>query len=88
MHHPTDRIAHTTAFVTPIVEHWLEREIAQFLEKRFNLKDILLWYHPQECPFRETCRSLDVITQTIATGLRSSVATRLEGTGFESRYIT
>ena len=27
MHHPTDRIAHTTAFVTPVVEHWLEREI-------------------------------------------------------------
>ena len=25
MHHPTDRIAHTTAFVTPVVEHWLER---------------------------------------------------------------
>ena len=24
MHHPTDRIAHTTAFVTPVVEHWLE----------------------------------------------------------------
>ena len=29
MHHPTDRIAHTTAFVTPVVEHWLEREIAK-----------------------------------------------------------
>ena len=24
MHHPTDRMAHTTAFVTPVVEHWLE----------------------------------------------------------------
>ena len=23
MHPPTDRIAHTTAFVTPVVEHWL-----------------------------------------------------------------
>ena len=23
MHHATDRIAHTTAFVTPVVEHWL-----------------------------------------------------------------
>ena len=30
MHHPTDRITHTTAFVTPLVEHWLEREIAQW----------------------------------------------------------
>ena len=27
MHHPTDVIAHTTAFGTPVVEHWLEREI-------------------------------------------------------------
>ena len=30
-----DRIAHTMAFVTPVVEHWLEREIAQ-------------WVHPHE----------------------------------------
>ena len=35
MHHPTDRITHTTAFVTPVVEHWLEQEIAQ-------------WVHPHE----------------------------------------
>ena len=32
MHHPTDRITHTTAFVTTVVEHWLEREI-QILKK-------------------------------------------------------
>ena len=31
MYHPTDRITHTTAFVTPVVEHWLEREIAQWV---------------------------------------------------------
>ena len=31
MHHPTDRIIHTTAFVAPVVEHWLEREIAQWV---------------------------------------------------------
>ena len=24
MHHPTDRITHTTGFVTPVVEHWLD----------------------------------------------------------------
>ena len=24
MHHPIDRITHTMAFVTPVVEHWLE----------------------------------------------------------------
>ena len=27
MHHPTDWMTHTTAFVTPVVEQWLEREI-------------------------------------------------------------
>ena len=26
MHHPTDRITHTTAFVTPVVGHWQERQ--------------------------------------------------------------
>ena len=36
MHHPTDRIAHTTAFVTPVVEHWLEWEIAQWV---YPMKD-------------------------------------------------
>ena len=34
MHHPTDRITHTTAFVTPVVEHWPEREIAQWVCNR------------------------------------------------------
>ena len=29
MHHTSDRIAHTMAFVTPVVEHWMEREITQ-----------------------------------------------------------
>ena len=33
MHHPTDRIAHTTAFVTSVVEHRLEREIAQWVKE-------------------------------------------------------
>ena len=28
-----DRITHTTAFVTPVVEHWLEREIAQWVNE-------------------------------------------------------
>ena len=27
MHYPIDRVAYTTAFVTPVVDHWLEREI-------------------------------------------------------------
>ena len=27
----TDRIRYTTAFVIPVVEHWLEREITQWI---------------------------------------------------------
>ena len=27
----TDRLTHTMAFVTPVVEHWLEQEIAQWV---------------------------------------------------------
>ena len=38
MHHPTDRITHTMAFVTPVVEHWLEREIPQWVHP---MKDVL-----------------------------------------------
>ena len=39
MHHPTDRIAHTTAFVTLVVEHWLEREIAQWVHPMKDRSD-------------------------------------------------
>ena len=28
-----DRITHTTAFVKPVVEHWLQREIAQLVHR-------------------------------------------------------
>ena len=37
--HPTDRIAHTTVFITPVVEHWLEREIAQWVHAMKNRSD-------------------------------------------------
>ena len=29
MHQPTEMIAHTTSFVTPVVEHWLEQTYLQ-----------------------------------------------------------
>ena len=35
----TDSIAHTTAFVTPVVEHWLEREIAQWVHPMKDRSD-------------------------------------------------
>ena len=34
MHHPTDITVLTTAFVTPLVEHWLEREIGSTMRDR------------------------------------------------------
>ena len=34
-----DRITHTTAFVTPVVEHWLEREIAQWVHAMKDRSD-------------------------------------------------
>ena len=39
MHHPTDRITHTTIFVTPVVEHWMEREIAQWVHPMKDRSD-------------------------------------------------
>ena len=39
MHHTTDRIAHTTAFVTPVVEHWPEREITQWVHPMKDRSD-------------------------------------------------
>ena len=37
MHHPTDRIAPTVAFLTPVVEHWLVGEIiAQWLHIKYQ----------------------------------------------------
>ena len=39
MHHPTDRIIYTTAFVTPVMEHWLEREIAQWVHSMKDQSD-------------------------------------------------
>ena len=34
-----DRMTHTTAFVTPVVEHWLEREIAQWVNPMKDRSD-------------------------------------------------
>ena len=31
VHHEEGKIAHTTAFVTPVVEHWQVQEIAQWV---------------------------------------------------------
>ena len=54
MHHPTDRITHTTAFVKPVVEHWLEQEIAQWVHSMKDRSDDPS--HQSECSYHgATC---------------------------------
>ena len=39
MYHPTDRLTHTTTFfVTPVVLHWLDREIAQWVHHEGSIR--------------------------------------------------
>ena len=38
MHHPTDRISYTTAFLTPVMEHWLERVMAQWIHHEGSIR--------------------------------------------------
>ena len=45
MHHPINRIVHTTDFVTPVVEHWLEREIAQWVHHEGERGDVYINKH-------------------------------------------
>ena len=37
MHHPTDRITYITAFVTPVVEQWLEQKATEDENKKRNV---------------------------------------------------
>ena len=70
MHHPTDRIAHTTAFVTPVVEHWLEREIAQWVHPMKDRSDDPS-HHERTLLPRVTSRSSML---TVSAMLTSSVS--------------
>ena len=38
MHHPADRISHTTTFVTPVVDHWLERVLSQWVHHEGSIR--------------------------------------------------
>ena len=35
--HPIDTIAHTIALLTPVVNHWLEREIVQWVHHEVSI---------------------------------------------------
>ena len=53
MHFPIDRITHTTDFVTPVVEYWLERKSSLLICQWFDVPlmehwpegDIAQWVH-------------------------------------------
>ena len=38
MDHLTDKIAHAMTFDTPVVKHWLEREIAQWVHHEGSIR--------------------------------------------------
>ena len=42
MHDSSDRIAHTKAFVTSVVEHWLEQEIAQWVHHEGSIRQPII----------------------------------------------
>ena len=44
MHYPTNRTEYITAFDTPVVEHCLERELAQWVHHEVSIRRlIILW---------------------------------------------
>ena len=47
----TDKIAHTTVFVTPVIEHWFEREIAQWVHSahEHQLFFVYMYKHTHIC---------------------------------------
>ena len=52
-----DRITHTMAFVTPVVEHWLEREIAQWVHHEGSIRRPIITMSERSY-HRATSRSL------------------------------
>ena len=43
MHHPTERMAHTMAFGTPVMAHWPKREIVPWVEQRDRSDNQSVW---------------------------------------------
>ena len=75
MHHPTDRITHTTTFVTPVVEHWLEREIAELVQHEGSIR-----HHEEESSICKTSVSVD-------TSVFPCFATQFAATAFVVHYF-
>ena len=63
IHHPTARITHTTAFVTPVVEHWLERASDRINTYSDNERGNLLPPHRLLFPISSKASSIFTIPQ-------------------------
>ena len=88
MHHPTDRITHTTAFVTPVVEHWLEREIAQWVHTMEDRSDDSS--HHEQTLLPRSYISLPTgisSTSTAATTIAAAATTRPTTTSLSPQLV-
>ena len=85
MHHPTDRITHTTEFVTPVVEHWLEREIAQWVHPMKDRSDDPS--HHERTPLPRSYISLlnFVLTMVAVFGCEKSLKLRRKKKNYKSK---
>ena len=56
-----DTVAHTTAFDTPVMEHWLEREIAQWVPYELSIPSHHEWtlYHRVTSRFQKKEKQID-----------------------------
>ena len=59
----TDRIAHTTAFVTPVVEHWLERR--QLGSRKATCTNGAIWCCRQCSKFTTTMGKIELQQQSL-----------------------
>ena len=59
------RITHTTALVTPVVEHWLEREIAQWVHPMKDRSDDPLHHERMFLPWNFRVRNSVWITSML-----------------------
>ena len=58
MHYPTDRIVHIKVFVQPVVVHWLEQEIAKWVQHEESTRQpIIPWMHQYVVGFKNKSHS-------------------------------
>ena len=72
-----DRIEHSLAFVTSVVEHWLDREIAQSVNHEGSIwQPIAPWANAFTTELHLSPRTYEVIEKSIAVCYISDIKTR------------